>query len=201
MSTYKKLGQVPLSDIMPELQTKAPELFKEVASRIRWDAGSATWDSSKSLPQALAQKLDDWLVAQVPPEKSEPEKFREESAALAISERKRLSEEREAQARLDYWKTQGLEDNEHNANAVANFIKTHSVLKSRFTAQAVDIAIDFLGRKGSNVLQWQQNIAVKPAAKPVVWKAGDPLPDNATNAMLRASSVSEVKAWRDRQQR
>jgi hypothetical protein len=37
--------------------------------------------------------------------------------------------------------------------------------------------------------------APPPAAPPEPWKAGDPLPDNATAAMLRLSSASDVKAW------
>jgi hypothetical protein len=74
-------------------------------------------------------------------------------------------------------------------------------LKGRFTQAAVDIAVDFLGAKGSNVLQWQPKVvAPPPAAIPKPWRPGDPLPDNATVAQLHAASVEEVKEWKRRKQ-
>ena len=125
----------------------------------------------------------------------------EGSAELAIRERKRLATEREASARIEYWKSQGLLDNELNASAITKFIKEHPVLKGRFTPQAVDIAIDFLGTKGSNVLQWRPKVTAPPsAATPKPWKPGDPLPDNATVAQLHAASVEEVREWKRRKQ-
>ena len=44
MSTYKKLGTIPLADLMPLLEKKAPDLFEEIKSRVNWDG--TTWSGS-----------------------------------------------------------------------------------------------------------------------------------------------------------
>jgi hypothetical protein len=190
--SYKRLGQIPIEDILQQLQEKNPDLYAEVKSR-------GTRRGKVHLTQALAQKLDNWLVAEEIKNYRDP--FNDEISALAISESKRLRNEREAQARFDYWRSQGLIDNEANASAITRFITEHAVLKGKLTAQAVDVAIDFLSAKGSNVLQWQQKIAAPPPAPaPKPWKAGDPLPDEATEYQLRHSSVAEIKAWKRHKQ-
>ena len=138
------------------------------------------------------------------PEESEPDRFKRETRELLERESKRLKNERDAQALLEYYVKNGLLNNEFNANAITDFIETSDKLKSsqgRFTKQSVYLAVDFLGPKGSNVLQWQPKIAAPPpAATPKPWKPGDPLPDNATVAQLHAASVEEVKEWKRRKQ-
>jgi hypothetical protein len=127
--------------------------------------------------------------------------FKDETRELVEREGKRIRDERQAAARIEHWRSQGLLDNEHNANAITKFIKEHSVLMGRFTSQVVDVAVDFLGPKGSNVLQWRSIVvAPAPAATPKPWELGDPLPDNATEYMLRNSSLDDVKAWKRRKQ-
>jgi hypothetical protein len=187
---YKKLGTIPLADMLKQLQEKAPDLYAEVVSVRSRNHGR--------LSQLLAQKLDNWLVAQVPPYR---DTFKDETRELVEREGKRIRDEREAAARIEHWRSQGLLDNEHNANAITKFIKEHSVLKGRFTSQAVDVAVDFLGPKGSNVLQWRSIVvAPAPAATPKPWKPGDQLPLDATVQMLRDAPVGDVKEWKRRKQ-
>ena len=186
---------------MTEPQFLLLQVPRARGSYTHWDG--RTWSGVKGarIPQQLAQRIDDWLVAQEPPQEPYRDTFIEDTRKLIESESKRLKSEREALARIEYWKSQGLLDNEHNANEITKFIKEHSVLQGRFTSQAVDIAVDFLGAKGSNVLQWQSAISkAAPAASAPSWKPDDPLPDNATVAQLRAAPVDDVKEWKRRKQ-
>ena len=139
------------------------------------------------------------------PEQSEPERFKEETRKIIEAESKRLKDEREAEDLLNHYQQQGLLNNQHNTDLIVDFIYTSDKLKSlqgRFTKQSVYLAVDFLGPKGSNVLQWRPKevAAPPPAATPKPWKPGDPLPDNATVAQLHAASVEEVKEWKRRKQ-
>jgi len=194
---YKKLGKIPLADLLLLLHQRAPDLFKEIKPR-NWDDG-ASWDGTKNvaISQSLAQRIDDWLVAQ---EKPEPERFREETAALMERESKRLATERYALARIEYWKSQGLEDNSHNADSIANFIQTSDKLKSlkgSFTPQTVDLAIDFLGARGSNTLQWRPKVAAPPPPPPQPVRRlpnGEPeLPLDANQFQMRRASVEQLR--------
>jgi hypothetical protein len=104
------------------------------------------------------------------------------------------------QARLDYWRSQGLLDNEHNANAIVNFIQASDklkALKGRFTQQTVDLAVDFLGAKGSNVLQWQPKVAAPPTPPPQPVRRlpnGEPeLPLDASQFQMRRASVDQLR--------
>ena len=198
---YKKLGKIPLADLLLLLHDKAPELFAEIKPRTNW--GTTSWSGSDkvSISQSLAQRIDDWLVAQEPPQPKYVDRFKEETAELIEREGKRIRGEREAQARLQEYAEQGLLDSEYNATMIANFIKEHAVLKGQFTRAAVDVAVDFLGPKGSGVLQWRPKVvAPPPTATPKVWRPGDPLPDEATEYQLRHSSLDDVKAWTRRKQ-
>jgi hypothetical protein len=213
--SYKKLGTIPLPDLLLLLRDKAPELFAEIKPRTDHTKGV-------NISQALAAKIDDFLVSLEPPQhthgfgipqgtqqpvppkpKPEPwvDPFHKETAELIEREGKRIRRERAAQARLEYWQSQGLLDNKANADAIVNFIKEHNILKGRFNQASVDIAIDWLGPKGSNVLQWRPKVvAPPPAPPPKPWKPGDPLPDSATEYQLRHSSLADMKAWKRRKQ-
>jgi len=201
MSTFKRLGTIPLSEMMPLLQSKAPDLFEETKSHLHFDGKTWRGNPRTPLPRQLAQRIDDFLIAQEPPYK---DPFHEDTEALRLSENKRIREERDAAAMLEYYIGQGLLDNKHNADAIMSFIQTSDklkTLKGHFTKQTVYIAVDFLGPKGSNTLQWRPKVEVQPpAATPKPWKPGDPLPDNATVAQLHAASVEEVKEWKRRKQ-
>jgi hypothetical protein len=193
--TYKKLGQTPIVDLMLSLKQKAPDLFEEIAPHVNFNDGTAR------ISQSLAQKLDDWLVAQEPPYR---DTFHEETEKIRVNENKRIREEREAQARLQqYVDEQGLLDNEYNANSIAKFIQTSNKMtafKGRFTPQSVDLAIEWL--RASKILQWRSEVvAPPPAAKPTVERlpnGEERLPSDTTNAILHRSSKAQVKDWIER---
>jgi hypothetical protein len=200
---YKKLGKIPLADLLLLLQQKAPNLFEEIKPRTHWDG--ASWDGTKnvSISQALAQRIDHWQVAQEPPQpKLEPyvDLFKEETAELIEREGKRIRDEREASARVEYWKSQGREDNEHNATAITNFLQTSDKLKSvkgRFTPQTVDLDVDFLGAKGSKVLQWRPKVGAPPPPPPQpvrrLSNCEPELPLDANQFQMRRASVEQLR--------
>jgi hypothetical protein len=187
---------------LKELQRRAPSIYKVVHYYIRED-GTIPSD----LPRDIEDRLEGYLQiidAEKQP-KVEPyrDTFNEESAALAISERKRLQTERDYKAAIarlqQYADEQGLADTEENVALVTKWIDTYA--KSYWSSSAVDAAIDVLGPRGKDLLQWRPKVvAPPPAATPKAWKAGDPLPDAATEYQLRQSSLAEVRAWKNRQQ-
>ena len=183
---------------------KAPDLFKEIKS-------AKSHKQRIHLSQSLAQRIDDFLVAQesepkpdkaqteyverwvaakktAAEPKSEPERFRESTRELIEREGLRIRTERAVVARFEFWQTQGLLNTQKNADEITNFI---SILRVPLTPNAVDTAVVKLRDR----LEWY-----KPAPPQPAWKPGDPLPPDATVQMLRDSSVDEIKAWRRRKQ-
>ena len=192
--TYKKLGKIPIADLMLSLKQKAPDLFEEIAPHMNWSDGTAR------ISQSLAQKLDDWLVAQESPY---IDPHHAEMAEIRVRENKRIREERDHKAALvrlqKYADEQGLAETEKNTALVKDWIDA-SYAKGYWSPGNVDAAISFLGPRGSNILQWRPKVvAPPPVATPKPWKPGDPLPDNATVAQLHAASVEEVE-WKRRKQ-
>jgi hypothetical protein len=70
-------------------------------------------------------------------------------------------------------------------------------LKGRFTSQSVNLAVDFLGAKGLEVLQWRPKVAPTPPPPPRLVRRlpnGElKLPVNATEGQMRAASVEQLK--------
>jgi hypothetical protein len=109
---------------------------------------------SVMLPVDIADRLEQWLI-------KEDEK---NVARMQADEQRRIDESAKAvtdlnaaRARLEEWAKAGLLNNQHNADAVDQWIHNADELggaKGRFSVGVVDTAIAFLGPKGSNVLQW-----------------------------------------------
>jgi hypothetical protein len=165
----------------------------------------------QKIPIDIAARLDAWLilngpgVAQKPPqppeksEKSEPEKFREETKKLIESESKRLQTERDYKAAIarlqQYIDEQGLADTEESFSSVKGWID--ETVKGYWSEKAVDVAIDILGSRGKNVLTW---VKVKsapslPPTKPVrLLDNGQPeLPLNATDSQMYSASKEQLQ--------
>jgi hypothetical protein len=167
----------------------------------------------QKIPIDIAVRLDAWLelngpgIAKQPKhqeqpkqeEKSEPERFREETAALMQRESKRLQTERDLKAALarlqQYADEQGLADTEENVALVTNWID--KTVKGYWSEKAVDVAIDILGPRGKNILTW---VKVKsapslPPAEPVrLLDNGQPeLPLNATDSQMYSASKEQLR--------
>ena len=184
---------------LARLKATSPRLHKALEWYVKPDG-----DVHDNIPIDLKDRLDDWVTAHSEPELVDT--HHEDMRKLADAENARVRGERAGAARLQYWLTQGLLDNQHNADAITNFIESSEKLKSlrgKVSAQTVDIAVDYLGPRGTNVLQWKPKpvpVAPPPPSKPPKpWQPGDALPEAATEEMLRKSSLKEVIAWRDRQ--
>jgi hypothetical protein len=134
----------------------------------------------------------------------EPEGIREALDVSKNEERRRVEQQARDEdafvARLEEWGRSGLETTQENANAIVDWIKQHPELKGYVSAQAVDLAVAWLGPKGSNVLTWTPKTASAPPppAEPTevlgTLPNGDkqlPLDKAPTN---KASSV-QVKDW------
>jgi hypothetical protein len=114
------------------------------------------------------------------------------------AETKRLTERAAAIARLEqYTKERGLADTPENAALIQQFLDENA--KGRWSPRNVDAAVQVLRQQ----LQWKVPEPPAPAATTPkrVWKRGDtgPLPDDATEQMLRDATLAQVKEWRDRQ--
>jgi len=59
---FRKIGKIPLPDLLLLLKEKAPDLFNEIQPRTH--GGTARWEGTNSvhISVALAQKIDNWLV-------------------------------------------------------------------------------------------------------------------------------------------
>jgi hypothetical protein len=196
LENLNKVGKIEL----PKLKASIPALFR-TASYYLGPNGEV---DAEKIPVDVASRLDSWLmlnglgIAEKPKQEPYVDRFREETEALRVSENKRIRDERAASARLQqYVDEQGLLNNEHNANAITKFINEHSVLKGRFTSQAVDIALDFLGAKGSNTLQWRPKAAAPPPPPPQPVRRlpnGEPeLPLDANQFQMRRASVEQLR--------
>jgi hypothetical protein len=89
---------------------------------------------------------------------------------------------------------------QENANAIDNFIRTAPELKgwNKFTPKTVDIAISFLGPKGSNVLQWSAPQTAAPAQPEVpaevLGTCSDGLPELSLSTQpARHHSVAQLR--------
>jgi hypothetical protein len=162
----------------------------------------------QKIPIDIAARLDAWLilngpgVAQKPPqptEKSEPEKFREETKKLIESESKRLQTERDYKAAIarlqQYIDEQGLADTEESLSLVQGWI--NETVKGYWSEKAVDVAIDILGPRGKNVLTWVKvkSVPSLPPAEPVrLLDNGQPeLPLDAGESQMYSASKEQLR--------
>jgi hypothetical protein len=136
---------------MVALKSTNSHLHK-IASHYIGEDGKAI-GGSVMLPVDIADRLEQWLI-------KEDEK---NLARMQADEQRRIDESAQlvrdrnaAIERLGEWEKAGLLNIQENANAIDTFIRTSPELKgvNKFTPQTVDVAISFLGPKGSNVLQW-----------------------------------------------
>jgi len=138
---------------MKLLQQTNAHLFKIASQYLDPETGKPI-GGSVMLPVDIADRLEQWLV-------KEDEK---NVARMQADEQRRLDEEikcvndlNAARARLDEWVQAGLLNIKANADAIDQWIRNADELggaKGRFSVGTVDTAIAYLGKKGSNVLQW-----------------------------------------------
>jgi hypothetical protein len=162
--------------------------------------------STFGIPTDIAEQLNDWLASRAA---NWMDDHKQEIRNMNATAKQRLLDERAATARLAEWESAGLLNNQHNHDAITDFIATShhlQALKGRLTAQAVDICIDFLGPKGSNTLQWvAKKVAPVVASAPMLPKVrvlsnGEPeLPLNATEQQMRKASITQLKDLSRRQ--
>jgi hypothetical protein len=148
------------------------------------------------LPVDIADRLEDFLAKE---EDRKIERMQANDQRRLDEEIKRVNDLNAARARLEEWvKTGGLLNIKSNAEAIDQWIRTSDTLlgaKGKFSPQTVDAAIAFLGKRGSNLLQWA---APKQPAAPVV-EASAPvefLPDGSE----RLAIGTKPQYWHTKEQ-
>ena len=131
----------------------------------------------------------------------EPESIREALDVSKNEERRRVEQQARDEdafvARLEEWGRSGLETTQENANLIVDWIRQHPQLKGYVSAQAVDLAVQWLGPdEGSNVLTWKPKTA--PAPPPPAEPAGEVLADlqlplDADEQTMKHASVKALQ--------
>lgn len=164
-----------------DLRDSFPRLYRTVSKAFGYASGTYAVDISK-LSDFTRGELSAWLrtqqekkppapvvkpaepVAPVAPvvKREEPEAIKDAMDISKNDERRRVEQqardEDAFEARLEEWGRSGLETTQENANAIVDWIKHHPQLKGYFSAQAADLAVAWLGQKGSNVLTWKPQV-------------------------------------------
>jgi hypothetical protein len=130
----------------------------------------------------------------------EPEIIREALDVSKNEERRRLDQqarnEEAFEKRLEEWGRSGLETTQENANAIMDWIKQHPELKGYVSAQAADLAVAWLGPKGSNALTWKPKEAPAPPppepAEPIEVLADWQLKIDATEQEMKKASTKAL---------
>jgi hypothetical protein len=180
--------------MLEQLKATDPELYALVSPRFQ--------DGNLTLPSLeVAHRLDAWLVKQAEKRPEYRDDFNERMAALAQSEHKRLRTERdqrEAEARLGFWQSQGLEDTHQNAQTITDWLTKN--VKGYPSGPGIDVAVECEGPRGTNRLTWRKSepvapISLRPPAEPVrLLPNGQPeLPLNASEAKMRAASKEQLQ--------
>ena len=196
-----------------------PRLYRTVSKAFGYTSGTYAVDLAK-LSDFTRGELSAWIrtqrekkpqapqpvaepVAPVVVKREEPEVIRELMDVSKNEERRRVEQqardEDAFEARLEEWGRSGLETTQENANAIVDWIKQHPQLKGYFSAQAVDLAVAWLGPKGSNFLTWTPKTA--PAPPPS--EPAEPqeilgaLPDGSTQLPLDVDRFTLSRATKD----
>src|SRR5258708_32093244 len=185
---------------MDALRKSAPRLYRTVTKLcdLREPSGMQEINILR-LPDFTRGEMFGWLAAQVlepdvaAPEvkpaastpavvwHKEPESIREALDVSKNEERRRLEQqardEDAFEARLREYERAGLEPTSENADKIMAFIKDHPQLKGYYSVQAADVAVAWLGPKGSNVLTSKPKEAPAPPPPPDPLEVLQPLPN------------------------
>ncbi len=210
-----------------DLRDSFPRLYRTVSKFFGYTSGTYAVDLAK-LSDFTRGELSAWIrtqrekkppapqpvaepVAPVVVKREEPEVIRELMDVSKNEERRRVAllldqqarDEDAFEARLEEWGRSGLETTQENANAIVDWIKQNPQLKGYFSAQAADLAVAWLGPKGSNALTWKPQAEVPPlveSAEPT--EILEPLPNreprlplDVDNATLRRASKEQAKDY------
>jgi hypothetical protein len=204
---WDKIGRIP-TDVLDSVKGLDPYVIKHLKEYCNlltdgsFDSKGLPLDIIDRLEGAL-QKIDDRLT-------QERQAYEAEQKAELEKQAQIIRDRNAAIARLDWYeKERGLVNNQHNADAINDWIMNAEELKGAkgcFNPQTIDIAISFLGKKGSNVLQWQ---VPKPATPPppaapagVLGTCSDGLPELPLNTIpARHHSVAQLKNLDQRQRK
>jgi hypothetical protein len=192
---------------MSALQAIDPDLHDALATNYNIPADGNI--KGARLPQAIADRLER-LLDQIERKrlndeaKKERDDFNQRMKDNAQKERDRLA----AIARLDeYSRVRGLLSSDHNIKVITDFIADAPELKTlrgRWTAQTIDIAVSFLGPKGTDELEWAPPQIVAPSHQPpqteTLGKCSDGLSQLPLNTVpARYHSVAQLKDLDTRQ--
>ena len=206
---------------MDALRKSAPRLYRTVTKLcgLREPSGKHEINILR-LPDFTRGEMFGWLAAQVlEPDVSapvvkpaatpavvwhkEPESIREALDVSKNEERRRVerqaSHEDAFEARLREYERAGLEPTSENADKIVAFIKDHPQLKGYYSSQAADVAVAWLGPKGSNVLTWKP----KEAPAPPPSESAEPtevlgtLPDGTKQLPLDVDQFTLSRATKD----
>jgi hypothetical protein len=136
------------------------------------------------LPADFADQLNYWLGKQATKqmnERANADKFNREHAKKQDAEIQKAIDRRKAELRLEEYVSQGLECTDANISKIADWVD--EIAGGTWTPGNVDAAVKVL----RNQLTWSQPAPPAPKPQPTVWSPGQPLPDAATEAMLRAA--------------
>lgn len=200
-----------------DLSDSFPRLYRTVSKAFGYTSGTYAVDISK-LSDFTRGELSAWLRTQrekeppapqpvvepAAPVAAQPAEPAEEQIDLAAYEREQLqkaADQARGLARMEqYAVEQGLERAPQNAAAIQQWLDEN--LKGYMSEKGVDVAVQWLGPKGSNVLTWiPKTIEPPPApAEPEPAEVLAPLPNGEPRLPLdvpptNKASKEQVKDW------
>jgi hypothetical protein len=156
----------------------------------RMPAAQRTPEQQPPAPPAPPQTI----VSQQPPVPEYKDTFNEEMAALARKEGQRIRDGKEASARIEQWKSQGLQDTATNAQILTDWLDKN--VKGYVSAGGIDAAVAKEGARGTNRLTWRKPTPAPRPPKPV--EVLEPLPNGEQQLPLnsvpaRHHSVAQLR--------
>jgi hypothetical protein len=136
-------------------------------------------------------------VAAAPPPPPAPTESQINFAAVQAEQQRDIqarADEAAARNRLNEYADAGLENSQHNFEAIAGWIRGN--VKGYWSATGVDLAIQWLGpgKGGSNILHWKPKAAPPPpAAEPTEHLEPWQLRIDATEAEMKKADVKALK--------
>jgi hypothetical protein len=195
-SDMNSIDSVLADHVIQAVRRGDPELYQQVQRQVR---GRTLY-----LDNGLGEALDEFFDAKEREqdlqrwskqmnERANGDKFQKEHQRKQDAEIQKAIDRRAAEQRLEQFSVeQNLVLNDANILQVADWIDENA--GGKWTPGNVDAAVKVLRNK----LDWVKPAPPAPKPQPTVWSPGQPLPDNATEAMLRAAPLSELKTWAKR---
>jgi hypothetical protein len=204
-SDMNSIDSVLADHVIQAVRRGDPERYQQVQRQVR--------GRTLSLDNGLGQKLDEFFDekehqqdlqhwSKEMDKRVNGDKFLKEHSQKQSAELQKAIDLRQAELRIEYWQSKGLEDTPSNKQVFVDWLESHA--NAYASAPNIDAIVKTEGPRGTNRLTWIQTAPVEatPKPQPTIWSpdSGEPLPDNATKEMLHRATLAQVKEWAKRKQ-